>query len=66
MFGPITSGGALDDDDVNNWVPPRWETALDNANGWARHDVNEWAHHVLGMRLMMTYIAGPIMFGGCA
>ena len=49
MIGSITSGGALDDEDVNDWAPSRG-AALDDddVNDWARHDV------VWGIRLMMV------------
>ena len=65
MIGSITSGGALDDEDVNDWAPSRLGAALDDdVNDWARHvwgaaldddDVNDWARHdvVWGIRLMM-------------
>ena len=48
MIGSITSGGALDDEDVNDWAHHVWGAALDDdVNDWARHDV------VWGIRLMM-------------
>ena len=49
MIGSITSGGALDDGDVNDWALSRLGAALDDddVNDWARHDV------VWGIRLMM-------------
>ena len=52
MFGPITSGGTLDVDDVNNWAPPRW-------GGAALDDENDWAITFGGLRLMMQMI-GPV------
>ena len=36
MIGSITSGGALDDDNVNDWAPSRLGAALDD------DDVNDW------------------------
>ena len=36
MIGSITSGGTLDDEDVNDWAPSRLGAALDD------DDVNDW------------------------